>query len=344
MRKKTQWIALGVVLAIMLLYLLKIMGFLSLLPPFISLAGLNPYGGNSLTIGIIAVTILGGRFFCKFLCPVGTLQDLDSKLAERGNLPQIRLDGTGEKLLLIKYGILILVIVLVFMEKGPWIGRFSPWRAFLSIPLLPTAWEILWPGFVVLAGLLLMGLFIPRIFCRVFCPLGALLGLLSAFSFYREEPQLQCGVMECVGCAECREAKTKKIWFGKERREGQYVVGMLLLFLILWIAIPSLQTQESKILVPVQELEQLADGWYEGSGSGYNGEILVEIAVKNNHLMQVEVKSHRESPGWYEEVFSALPQEMIETQTYHVDSITGATKTSEGVKAAVKDAIEKGTY
>lgn len=344
MRRKIQWIALGVIIVLMILHLLKITGILGPLPPLIALAGLNPYGGNSLTFAIVVVTILGGRFFCKFFCPVGTLQDLCSELAEGGNLPQMHLDGKWEKVILIKYGVLLCVIALVIMGKGPWIGSFSPWRAFLSIPLMSAAWKILWPGFVALAGLLLVGLFIPRIFCRVLCPLGAFLGLLSAFSSYREEPQLKCGIIECVGCTECKEAKTKKIWFGKERREGKYVVGMLLLFLILWIAIPSFQTQETKIFVPAQELAQLEDGKYEGSGSGYNGEILVAIAVKNNRLIQVEVKSHKESPGWYEEVFLSLPQEMVETQTYHVDSITGATRTSEGLKEAVKDAMGKGAY
>jgi ferredoxin len=58
------------------------------------------------------------------------------------------------------------------------------------------AWLI---GFL-LFGLLAMNLVYPRFFCRVLCPLGALLGVLSRFAWWRIERDPD----KCQGCDRCR--------------------------------------------------------------------------------------------------------------------------------------------
>ena len=53
---------------------------------------------------------------------------------------------------------------------------------------------------LILFGLVAANVLYPRFFCRVLCPLGALLGLLSRFSWWRIERDPQT----CRGCDRCR--------------------------------------------------------------------------------------------------------------------------------------------
>ena len=83
-----------------------------------------------------------------------------------------------------------------------------------SLPLLPAGLDFLQPSpgaadqrvfagawFVGLALVALVGmnLVIPRFFCRVLCPLGAFLGVLSRFAFWRIDRDLT----KCTDCNLC---------------------------------------------------------------------------------------------------------------------------------------------
>ncbi len=85
----------------------------------------------------------------------------------------------------------------------------------------------------------------------------------------------------------------------------------------------------------------LKDGAYTGTGSGRNGEITVELTVKAGKLATVNVVRHGETAGISDAALARVPAEIVAQQSTAVDAVTGATMTSEGIKAAVADAIRQ---
>ena len=87
-------------------------------------------------------------------------------------------------------------------------------------------------------------------------------------------------------------------------------------------------------------------GIYVGEGMGFNWfePVRVKIEVDEASLLSVEVIEkglNREEPLILKAVEDRLIPRMIESQSVTVDSVTGATSSSAGVKAATEDALKK---
>ena len=83
------------------------------------------------------------------------------------------------------------------------------------------------------------------------------------------------------------------------------------------------------------------DGTYEGTGKGNNGDIKVEVTVKDGNIISVELKDHSETEGIYEAAEKGVVADVIKKQTFDVNAVSGATNTSNGIKEAVNDALSK---
>ena len=84
---------------------------------------------------------------------------------------------------------------------------------------------------------------------------------------------------------------------------------------------------------------QLKDGVYNGSASGYGGEIRVKVTVSNGKISDIKVESHSETPEYYDRCSGIIPN-IISSQSTNVVGVSGATFTSNGIKAAVADALK----
>jgi len=82
-------------------------------------------------------------------------------------------------------------------------------------------------------------------------------------------------------------------------------------------------------------------GTYEGSGTGRNGDITVEVTVTEDSIESVVVKEHQETPGLSDPALTRLPEAIVEYQSLGVDAVSGATVTSEGLLDAVAAALEQ---
>ncbi len=80
---------------------------------------------------------------------------------------------------------------------------------------------------------------------------------------------------------------------------------------------------------------------YTGKADGRNGEITVKVTLDGTTLKDVKVVSHKETAGIADPAINDIPKEMVNAQSVDVDSISGATITSEAIKNAVKDALSK---
>jgi len=80
------------------------------------------------------------------------------------------------------------------------------------------------------------------------------------------------------------------------------------------------------------------DGTYTGTGYGYMSDINVSVSINNDKITNVKVDSINDS---YKEPVNVVPQEIVQTQSSNVDVVSGATHTSNGIMSAAKDALSK---
>ena len=85
-------------------------------------------------------------------------------------------------------------------------------------------------------------------------------------------------------------------------------------------------------------MAEVADGTYTATAKGMFDGLTVEVTMKDGAIENIVVTEYQETaPGW--PAIEKLPAAMVEAQSIAVDSITGATRTSEGIKAAVEAAL-----
>jgi MauM/NapG family ferredoxin protein len=170
---------------------------------------------------LVVLTLVFGRFFCAWVCPMGALHHTFGFLARKRKILQRVEQNRPRSSHKTKYAILAVMLGLAAAGSTQ-VGLLDPiastWRG-LSTSLIPatsnSAFAIYqgerhfqWGTFiaVVFFGALALNLLYPRFYCRVLCPLGALLGLLSKFSLFRISKDLnKCN--ECDVCgADCQGA------------------------------------------------------------------------------------------------------------------------------------------
>ena len=82
-----------------------------------------------------------------------------------------------------------------------------------------------------------------------------------------------------------------------------------------------------------------ADGVYEGSANGLGGELKVAVTVAGGKITEVKVGDHKETPGISDPAIEKVPAAIVEAQSTEVDSVAGATVTSDAIKAAAAAAL-----
>jgi polyferredoxin len=185
----------------------------------------------------LILTLIFGRFFCGWVCPMGTLIDASRRLI-RGKTD--RLLSTGKRS---KYYLLVFLLTASFfglplaglvdpfslLVRGltfavypafdvatnsfftftyrygpPWLNAVTePLYSLLKTSILPFASKVYALSVFSLFLLLLilgLGFLERRFFCRRLCPLGALLALCSRFSLLA----LSGGSLECGKCRKCQ--------------------------------------------------------------------------------------------------------------------------------------------
>jgi len=183
---------------------------------------------------IFLFSLLLGRFFCGWICPLGTLIDLLTNRIKK-TLPLKFLKTTFKYYLLLTMlfaalfninllGILdpiaILVRALTFffyqiignsIQSG-WTGLYSAIGdkmdgiefiyVFLKNHILPfkdTIYPSAFMSFIMFALIIFLEKYEKRNWCKNLCPLGTLLGLASRFSIFRRLPNKLC-----TDCGECK--------------------------------------------------------------------------------------------------------------------------------------------
>ncbi len=184
-------------------------------------------------LSVSVLTIIFGKVFCGWFCPLGSVQEFIyhktgklRKTAVPVFLQKIiksrLLKISGIILSYLKFAVLIMIIVRTSKEVSLIFARIDPYYALFNF------WtgDVLLSAIIVLISVLVLSVFIYRPWCRFFCPLGALLGIMQFFSFYKitrnKELCISCGLCsgncpqninvadkitvystECIKCGKC---------------------------------------------------------------------------------------------------------------------------------------------
>jgi len=84
-----------------------------------------------------------------------------------------------------------------------------------------------------------------------------------------------------------------------------------------------------------------SDGVYSGVGEGFRDKIYVDVTIESGVITNVEVTQHQDDRKWYNRAYDTIRNRILDTQSTDVDLVSGATYTSEGIRDAVADALEK---
>ena len=83
------------------------------------------------------------------------------------------------------------------------------------------------------------------------------------------------------------------------------------------------------------------DGTYQGEAEGFGGTVAVEVTVEKGKITAVEIVSAQKEDGAYFSMAKDIIPKIIEAQSTDVDTISGATFSSTGIKNASQEALEK---
>ena len=144
------------------------------------------FPGIVFAILMLALTLIFGRFFCGWVCPLGTVIDVFGDSRKKWMRVS---SGTNKILYSVKYYILgIIALASIFGIRAAW--TLDPMFIMLSLIVF---------GTVPLMAFACCSAFITkRFWCRAICPLGAIYAIAARFSLLRRY------VIECDGCSRCK--------------------------------------------------------------------------------------------------------------------------------------------
>ena len=82
-------------------------------------------------------------------------------------------------------------------------------------------------------------------------------------------------------------------------------------------------------------------GTYTATAQGNNGDVIVEVTFTDTEIASVEVTEHGETPGIGDLAVEKLPGAIVESQSLAVDTVSGATNTSNAILSCVADCVEQ---
>jgi ferredoxin-type protein NapH len=152
-------------------------------------------------LGVVGVTV--GRMPCAWLCPFGLLQDLLHKIPT----PKLSIPSFMRYFKYLVLLVLVIILPLVLAETyfcmtcpaGALTGGIP--QVLMNPPLKEILGWLYTTKMIILAVVLILSILISRFFCKVLCPLGAILGLFNPISIVR----LEVAEDSCQECFKCSD-------------------------------------------------------------------------------------------------------------------------------------------
>src|SRR5664279_2627895 len=180
-------------------------------------------------IAILLLTLISGRTYCSFICPLGIAQDLTSRIGGRIK-KKFRRYGFKKPFTILRYTILAITVVVTIVWGIYMITLLDPYSIFarsMTYFIKPVViilnnflagilgkFDIYTLSNVPVKGFPLIVYSIPavfflivgglsltkgRLYCNTFCPVGTVLGLISKISLFR----IKFNEAACTRCGRC---------------------------------------------------------------------------------------------------------------------------------------------
>jgi len=180
-------------------------------------------------IVVLLITLLMGRIYCSFLCPLGILQDVFSRIGGKVK-KRFRRFGFKKPHTILRYGLLIITLIatllwgiyfLTLLDPYSIFGRLMTYfgkpivlifnnflseifgkfdfYTFVNTPLtkFPPLVYVIPAVFFIIIGV--MSFIKGRLYCNTICPVGTFLGLISKISLIR----IKHIDINCTRCGRC---------------------------------------------------------------------------------------------------------------------------------------------
>lgn len=143
---------------------------------------------------LLLLTLLFGRVYCSFICPLGILQDIVFRI--RRWLAPKRFLKFSRPVPWVRYGVLAL---LAAIWSNNLLAADSSSADLVQMDYFPAAFPVLLASAGMLGLVAVMSAWKGRLYCNTVCPVGTLLGLLSRISLFR----LGFDPASCKKCGKC---------------------------------------------------------------------------------------------------------------------------------------------
>ncbi|OPJ62750.1 FMN-binding protein [Clostridium oryzae] len=325
-------------------------------------------------VAFIPLTILFGRFFCGWLCAFGTYNDLIYLLSSKFLKIKFKIDEETDRVLkYVKYAVLVFIVIFIWSLSIDAFSSASPWDAFAQISNIKSAAATYIIGFILLIFITIGAFFVERFFCRYLCPLGAIYSIISKLRIFNiSKPKDHCGKCkmctsncamgidlykrdkvtsgECINCMRCTEVcprsnASASAAFTRVNSAALSAVAIAIFtgfyglnyLLGSKLAAANIITASSNS----SSTSKYKDGTYSGEGTGYMPGLQVSVKVENGKITKIDIVSDNETPRFAQTPMQVIPQEIIAAQSTDVDTVSGATRTSNGIIEAVNDALSQ---
>ena len=95
---------------------------------------------------------------------------------------------------------------------------------------------------------------------------------------------------------------------------------------------------------PAPQNGKYKDGVYTAGRRGYAGDVVVTATIADDRLVDIQIEGAEETKGVGSVAITRMRERLLEAQFGPVDVVSGATVTSEAVKAALADILAKAAY
>ena len=324
-------------------------------------------------VATVPATVLVGRFFCGFFCSFGAVQDLlwfgSHRL--RALFPGKRNLKKADRIFrFAKYAVLFYFIIFVWSGVTA-VKTAGPWQVFgqyVSFGHWPGLKPLLSVGGILFLVIFIGSLFVQRFFCRYFCPMGAIYSLISRASFLKiDKPREGCGKChlctskctmgmdltkkdriaggECISCQKCVSWCPKGNAHFRSRYGVLIGVGVTCVTIMVSQLLIAGNLAREKTADSVKKTAEndaggnFQNGIYTGTGEGYRGKVTVTVKVADGKITELILDDYADDKSYMERAKNRIFQEMISRQNTDVDTVSGATYSSNGLIEAVNKAL-----
>jgi uncharacterized protein with FMN-binding domain/NAD-dependent dihydropyrimidine dehydrogenase PreA subunit len=327
-------------------------------------------------LSIIPITFLWGRFFCGYLCAFGSMQEFLSFIGEKLKIKKVTINYDLDKFLkYIKY-ILLVFFIILWTLKVSIDTSFNPWNIF-GIYSSYKGWSnlsyLLSFGGVLLLLIIISSLFVERIFCRYFCPLGGIFAIISKPRLYKIKKSsnkcINCNLCskkcamgidvnaetnkygkvksgECIDCFKCINICNSKALYTNPKEAISGTAAAIAISGLYYAGTITTNTNYSIENITGQASisnGKYIDGTYEGTAQGYRGATTVQVKVSNGNISSITIESYKDDDQFFNKAKSTIINEIISNQSTNIQTVSGATYSSKGIIEAVANALSSST-